>query len=207
MEKKKEISNKKIFKVLNIFSIIFKYLSMFAVAVLVLTFILIPVIFKGFSINKNTITIMDKEIKYVETDKKITFTYDNETTKITNDSEVKAISLALDYMRDNNIVAFIESYVFLAIVLLVFFILALRKLSKLFINIMDDKVFTEENISYIKGASKNLIFMIVAPVIVGIIVSLFGISVTTSFSLTELFFVLILYSMSYIFEYGYSKNK
>ena len=153
MEKKKEVGNKRLFKILNIFSIIFKYFSMFVVAILVLTFILIPVIFKGFKITDNSITIMDKEIKYVETDKKITFTYDNETTKITNENEVKATSLALDYMRENNIVAFIESYVFLAIILLVFFILALRKLSKFFINILDDKVFTDENVEYLRGSA------------------------------------------------------
>lgn len=206
MEKKKELGNKRLFKILNIFSIIFKYLSMFVVAILVLIFILIPVIFKGFKITDNSITIMDKEIKYVETDKKITFTYDNETTKITNENEVKATSLALDYMRENNIVAFIESYVFLAIILLVFFILALRKLSKFFINILDDKVFTDENVEYLRGASKYLIFMVVAPLIVSIVLSLFGISISTSFSLLELFFVLILYGMSYILEYG-CKNK
>ena len=206
MEKKKELGNKRLFKILNIFSIIFKYLSMFVVAILVLTFILIPVIFKGFKITDNSITIMDKEIKYVETDKKITFTYDNETTKITNENEVKATSLALDYMRENNIVAFIESYVFLAIILLVFFILALRKLSKFFINILDDKVFTDENVEYLRGAAKYLIFMVVAPLIVSIVLSLFGISISASFSLLELFFVLILYGMSYILEYG-CKNK
>lgn len=200
------MEGKKLFKTLNITTIIFKYLSMFAVAVLTFTFIMVPVLFKDFKITDNTITLLNKEIKYTETSKKITFTMDDEVTKITNEDEVKVVSMALDYMRENNIVAFIESYVFLAIILLVFFVLALRKLSKFFINIMDDKVFTEENVGYLRGAGKNLIFMIVAPLIVSIILGLFGIEVSTSFSLIELYFVLILYSMSYIFEYGMKKK-
>jgi hypothetical protein len=80
-----------------------------------------------------------------------------------------------------------------------------KYLEKLFINIHNgDTPFTLENVNYIRKISYFLIATIIVPFILGVIMSyIMGIDLEAELELQDFIFVLIIFSISYIFEYGY----
>ena len=81
----------------------------------------------------------------------------------------------------------------------------LKNIEKLFINIHnEDTPFTLENINYIRKIAMFLIIAIIAPTIFGIIFqAIIKMDMNIGIELMDLILVLIIFSMAYIFEYGY----
>ena len=81
----------------------------------------------------------------------------------------------------------------------------LIKLDKLFFNIHnEDTPFTLENVGYIKKIAIFMILMLVFTNVAGYISQLaLGVSLDIEIELMDVVYVLIIFSISYIFEYGY----
>ena len=83
--------------------------------------------------------------------------------------------------------------------------LIFTSLYKLFLNIHNgDTPFTIENINYIKKISYNIIAYIIITYLLGMITQIIvGVDLQIELEITDILFGIIVYSISYIFEYGY----
>ena len=81
----------------------------------------------------------------------------------------------------------------------------MNHLEKLFINIYNGETpFTIENVKHIKKMAMIMIITTLLPNVVGIIFEkIIGEDLGIGFELMDLVYILFLYTMSYIFEYGY----
>ena len=78
-------------------------------------------------------------------------------------------------------------------------------LYKLFKNINEcDTPFTMDNVTYIRKISLYVLLYIIVPYILGVLTQLImGINLNAELELTSIVLGLIIFSISYIFEYGY----
>lgn len=81
----------------------------------------------------------------------------------------------------------------------------LKKSEKLFVNIHNgDTPFTLENVKYIKDIALLLILQIIIPTISGYLMSfIMQIDLEVEFEIVDVISILVIFSMAYIFEYGY----
>ncbi len=81
----------------------------------------------------------------------------------------------------------------------------MNHLEKLFVNIYSgDTPFTKENIDHIKHMAMIMIGTIILPNIAGVIAELvIREDLNIGFELLDVIYILFLFSMAYIFEYGY----
>lgn len=127
---------------------------------------------------------------------------------IADATQQKEILLIKDILTHNSkgiILWYLELGCLVAVVYLILSIIILRYLEKLFVNINNgDTPFTLENVKYIKKMAYLMIAAILLPYAAG---SLFEMVMKTDlaieFELYKVIEILFLFSMSYIFEYGY----
>ena len=118
------------------------------------------------------------------------------------------------YTINNNskyeIIGYLEAGFVFLLVDLIIMIIILNYVEKLFTNIKDNNTpFTLDNVNYIKRMSYLLIALIIISPLTG---TLFGLILGVSesgegFELMSILEILIIFSMSYIFEYGYEIQK
>lgn len=99
----------------------------------------------------------------------------------------------------------IEYIIIIAIVTLFLVLLLLRNLEKLFINIYQKETpFILENVTHIKKIAYFIIGAVILPDVAGFLYQLFcGIDMHIEFQFLDLLFSLVVFSLAYIFEYGY----
>lgn len=127
---------------------------------------------------------------------------------IADATQQKEILLIKDILTHNSkgiILWYLELDCLVAVVYLILSIIILRYLEKLFVNINNgDTPFTLENVKYIKKMAYLMIAAILLPYAAG---SLFEMVMKTDlaieFELYKVIEILFLFSMAYIFEYGY----
>jgi len=85
----------------------------------------------------------------------------------------------------------------------IFFIF--KYIEKLFVNIHnDDTPFTLENVGYIRKIALFLIIAILASTVLGVLFqAILKVDMNVGIELMDLVLVLIIFSLAYIFEYGY----
>ena len=169
----------------------------------------------GFStkVENNQIKIFDEKIDYQRNENEITFKVKNEKGKveeetITKASDVETLNKVLKYAEENNIaeitISMEVAFVFIGGILVLTF-LALNQVVLLFTNLHDGETpFTLENVSHIKKLANYLIAMAIVKLVGSGLSSIFMNDVfDISFNLTDVLYILIIYILSYIFEYGY----
>ena len=180
-----------------------------AIPFVVLTMMLTPYVIKNIEVQNNEITFKTDNIKII----------DNKKLEIGNvivadlaeDSEdmVDIIEI-LENNSKANLIGYMEiGFVFL-LATLILMIIVLNYVEKLFTNIKNNKTpFTLDNVKYIKKISYLMISLIIInPVSGSIFGSLIGVSESSGgFELMSILEILIIFSMSYIFEYGYEIQK
>lgn len=127
---------------------------------------------------------------------------------IADASQQNEISLIKDIMTNyskGTILCYFEMGCLFAVIYLILSIIILRHLEKLFVNINNgDTPFTLENVTHIKKMAYLMIAAIVLPFAAG---SLFEMIMKTDlnveFEMYNVIEILFLFSMAYIFEYGY----
>ena len=206
-DEKKEKIIKGLSKAISIISQIIKVFTIIGAVFIVFAMVIVPIVFSKIEIKDNSI-VFDKKasISLTDDDKGFSFKYKDE---VISTEENPSLVLAFKEWANNNskntILAYIELVCFLGLISIALTFLVFRRLRKLFKNIHDgDTPFTLENVEHMKKIAYLLIISIVAPSIIGGIFSgLLNKELNVNMGLGGVIEILFLFSMAYIFEYGY----
>ena len=180
-----------------------------AIPFIILGMILVPYIVNNIEIKDNEIVFKTDNIKIIGENKiEIHDIIIGEFDIQDEDYDV------IEMFEDNSnikIITYIETGLVFLLVELYIMIIILRCVEKLFNNIKDKTTpFTLDNVKYIKKISYLIIALILITPISDILFSIIlGISTggSSPFELMSILEILIIFSMSYIFEYGYEIQK
>ena len=207
-KKEKQKKVKVLSKIIAIISKIGWIVSIVGVCIITLVAIVLPIALKNIEMKDNKIITKNDIIEIVDEDNKLVLKHNN--IIFAEESDQQSISIIKDviYSNLNNkilLITYSEAGCITLIICLVLLIFMLKKLEKLFMNIYEgDTPFTLENVEYIKKIAYIMIALIIIPNLCG---SLFELilkkDLNISFELFNIIEILILFVISYIFEYGY----
>ena len=196
-------------KILRVFAII-------AAACLLFCIILVPVVIKNIKIESDSITVFDKKIEYKYDDTGVDLYIDkaliarlNDQEKVSFDTIINEISHA-DMART---FAFAELALIAAVASVFISYFILRYVDMLFANFKKNETpFTDENTDFLSKISYLYMISVIISIVSDIVSSLLFDSSLINVDLTNVFVVLVLYVITYIFEYACilqkdSKNK
>jgi len=169
--------------------------------------VLFPYIVNNVQIIDNNISFKNDNIKIIDGDK--LELYDMIFLEF-DDMPIEEITDIFNNHSKSSIIGYIEVGCVFLLVDLVLMIIILDYVDKLFTNIKNNNTpFILDNINYIKKISYLMIALIIIDPISEILFSLLinVASNSTGFELISILEILIIFSMSYIFEYGYEIQK
>ena len=179
-----------------------------AIPFIIIAMLLIPYLVTNVEIQENKLSFKTDNIKLIDDSKVEVFNI------ILLDVEDSMSSGEIIDIFNNNskyeIIGYLEAGFVFLLVDLIIMIIILNYVEKLFTNIKDNNTpFTLDNVNYIKRMSYLLIALIIISPLTG---TLFGLILGVSesgegFELMSILEILIIFSMSYIFEYGYEIQK
>ena len=204
----KQKKMKTITKVIYVLSRIAKVCTMIGIVVMALLMLFTPIVTTNVKTGDNYVKIFGEKIEYERTEEYVKLKVDKEEETIKNEDEVIALNKIIDYVEDNNmtkVTIFVEVVLISIEGILVLTYLVFRKLDKLFTNIYSgDTPFTMENVNYIKKISYLLIGIVVVKLIAsGLTNILIDDGLGFTLGISDVLYILILFSLSYVFEYGY----
>lgn len=205
-KKEKQQKMKRISKAIYIISRIAKIIILVSTILLAISMFIIPIITSKIEISDTKIKFYGNTYEYQIEEEIITFT-DEKTGKSTK-LYVDTTSNLQNYLRDHSLTYYIVTGEIMALCVLGFLCITffiLKFIENLFVNIHNqDTPFTIENIKYIRKIAILLIIAIVTPTLVGMIFqSIAKIDLNIGIELMDFVLVLIIFSLVYIFEYGY----
>ena len=180
-----------------------------AIPFIVLAMILVPYIVSNIEVKENEISFKSESIKIVDENKiemhgVIVGEYDGDLL----DNEV------IEMLKNNSnikIISYFETAMVFLMVNIVIIIIKLNYVEKLFNNIKNEKTpFTLDNVKFIKKISYLMIALIlITPISDAVFSIISGVSNggDSPFEIINVLEILIIFSMSYIFEYGYEIQK
>lgn len=204
-EKQKKM--KALSKIIAIMAKIGRIAIYICIPFIVLAMIVLPPLVNNVDVVDNKIILKNTStINIIENENNVTIEVDGK--KIAEENDKQAILTIKDVLTNNSkskIIIYGETGLAFLVVYVVVASVILLYLERLFNNINKyETPFTLENVRYIKLIAYLLIANIVLPAIFG---GLFEVIIGNSFdfdmNMTSLIEILFLYSMSYIFEYGY----
>lgn len=210
--KDKQQKMKFLSKFIYILAKIGKVITIIAGVCLLLAMAITPVLVGNISIKDNSITIFGEKVEYENYQDEIVISVKGiKVGSITGD-DIAKFNLATSELEKINIPKLFSYVEFalvtsVAITALTYFILLY--LEKLFVNIYNKETpFIIDNINYIKKIAHLLIAIVATSFVCDLISSaIFDFTISTKIDLTSLIYVLIIFSISYIFEYGYELQK
>ena len=195
----------------NIISLIGKIGSIVlkvAIPFIVLVMLLVPYVVINVEISNNEIVFKTENIKIID-DNKIEI-FDVIVGEFDIDEENYNV---IKIFKDNSnikIIGYIEAGLVFLLIDIVIMIIILNYVEKLFNNIKNNNTpFTLENVIFIKNISYLMIALIIITPISGVVFNslLDVVDENSPFELMSILEILIIFSMSYIFEYGYEMQK
>ena len=179
-----------------------------AIPFIILAMILVPYVINNVEIKNNEIGFKTENIKIIDENKIEIHDI------IVGEFDIEDEDYDVIEMFNNNsnvkIIGYIEAGLVFLLVDIFIMIVILSYVEKLFNNIKNNNTpFTLDNVTFIKKISYLMIALIIITPISGVIFnSLLGLSDGNSpFELMSILEILIIFSMSYIFEYGYEMQK
>lgn len=170
--------------------------------------IVLPIALKEVDIKDNKIVSKNDIIEIVDEGDKLVLRHNN--IVIAAESDQQAIATIRNVLSNNLnnkplLIGFLEVAFITLIISLVLVIFMFKRLEKLFNNInKGDTPFTLENVEHIKKIAYIMIALIIIPNISGVIFELIlKTDLDVSFEMFSGVEILILFVISYIFEYGY----
>lgn len=205
-QKNEQKKMKCISKIIKIISKICKIASMIALPVLILLVFASPWFLSNIDVNDNEIVWNGNEKISIKKEKdKLTLLYKDNIYLA--DVKEQVIDYYLDYYAENKtlVIVYVEVAFITLTVLLVLVIKIFSYLEKLFGNMYEGQTpFTLENVSLIRKIAYLMIASSILPSLIG---SIFELVTRTDFGveweLFDLVEILFLFSMVYIFKYGY----
>lgn len=195
-------------KAISVISKIMSIIVMVCIPIIVAVMIIL-----GVMVSK--VDIVDNEIRLMGTSDKLVITSeDNKFIVKMNDKEIKDVAdqkniLRIKAILENNskylLLGYLETGFLVLIVYLVLVGIMLRSLGSLFDNInKGDTPFTLENVNYIKKMAFLMIAITLLPNILGVIFEMvLKMDLDVGLELYSLVEILFLFSIAYIFQYGY----
>ena len=176
-----------------------------AIPFVILAMILVPYIVNNVEVKDSQIAFKTDNLKIID-DKIEVYDF------ILLDFEDTSIDELITIFNNNSkyeIIGYTEAALIFLIVNLVIMIIILNYVEKLFNNIKNNNTpFTLDNVIYIKRISYLMIALIIINPLSSLLISLITeISECGGFELMSILEILIIFSMSYIFEYGYEIQK
>lgn len=200
---------KSLSKAISIIAKICRIIVIVCIPILIATMIILGVL-------TNKVNVVDNEISFNGMEDKITIIQkDNKNTSIifngkkVEDTTNQNTILKIKEIFDNNskivVLSYVEIGFIFLIINLILIIIMLKHLEKLFDNInKGDTPFTLENVTHIKKIAYLMIAVIILPNIMGTIFEIIlNTDLDIDFELFSIVEILFLFSMSYIFQYGY----
>ena len=179
-----------------------------AIPFIILAMILVPYVINNVEIKDNEIEFKTANIKII--DKNKIEIHDIIVAEFDIEDEDYNVIEIFNNNSTAKIIGYIEVGFLFLLVDIFFMIIILSYVEKLFNNIKSNNTpFTLDNVTFIKKISYLMIALIIITPISGIIFnSLLGLLDENSpFELIGILEILIIFSMSYIFEYGYEMQK
>lgn len=195
-------------KAIYIIARICKVVSIIGIVSVIISMVAIGIVASNTKIEDNTITIFDEKLTYTRSADLIEIEYNDDKEEITKKEDLIILNKILDYMENKSTVVYISfiEFAFLTLIVsLILLVYILKHLETLFVNIHNGETpFTKENIDHIKKMAYLMIAAIVLPNICGLISEVvIQEDLNIGFELMDVIYVLFLFSMAYIFEYGY----
>ena len=209
LDGKKQEKMKLLSKVIYRLALICRIGVIMGIAVIILTMIIIPFVYQNVKVlDKGIIEIFGEKVNIDRTSSLIKVGYQKREVEIIKNNDVVALNLILDNLENGTafkLVGFIELAFAILILMLYLMVRVFKCLESLFRNIHDgDTPFTKENVLFIKRIATLLIGVIILPNVSGILAQQFiGEDLDIGLELMDFIYILILFSMAYIFEYGY----
>ena len=170
--------------------------------------VLVPYVVKNVEVSSDEITFKTDNIKIIDQDK--LEIHDIIVADIDADMSQKDFIEIFNTHSDLEIIGYAETALIFLLISIVIVIIILGYVEKLFKNIKNNNTpFTLDNVKFIKRISYLMIALIILTPLAGVFINLiFGLSEAESpFELMGILEILIIFSMSYIFEYGYEIQK
>lgn len=204
---KKQNEVKSLSKIISLIGKIGGIVLKVAIAFVVIAMILIPYIINNVEIKEDKISFKTDNIKQIDDKLEI---YDVIIFDLNEDISSEEIISIFEKNSKYEIIGYLEvGFVFLIIDLIIMIII-LNYVEKLFDNINNNNTpFILENVNFIKRISYLMIALIMINPLAGTLFGkILGVSESSDgLELMSILEILIIFSMSYIFEYGYEIQK
>lgn len=205
LKKDKQDKVKMLSKIIMAVSSIARVFLILGIVITCFTLILSSIASFYLKIDKDKASLFGASITVLEEENKVEFKY-KDNKFLLNDS--LSSTMVKNFLNDNNKYT-VVGYVCISLIGIIIYAIILYKvlsyLYKLFDNIYKGETpFTLDNVNFIKNMAHLMIAAIIVINIGGAISeSLISYSPSFEFEMFDLFQILFLYSLSYIFEYGY----
>ena len=207
-KEEKQIKVKVLSKIISVVSKIGEVCCMVGIIAVAIAAIIVPVIVGNIKVKGNDVVFNNNTIKVIDDDKEIVVKIKGATIATIDKEE--SIEIIRD-IRDNNlnnkalIITYSELGMGFLIATLCLTLLLFKHLYKLFTNINSgDTPFTLENVEHIKKIAYLMIALIIIPSISAVMFELvIQKDLNIDFNTFSVLEILIIFVMSYIFEYGY----
>ena len=207
-KKEKQQKMKSLSKAIYVLSRICKIVSLVGICACIVSVLVITFLGANVKYENDTLYIMKEHVSFSRNDDETIVINDGTEDYVLRGSEKKATEYLLDALKEHGIkkaVLFGDVVLFFIVIYLGLLYFALSHLEKLFVNIHGEETpFTLENVEHIKKMAYFMIATIVVPYISGSAVQLcIGVDLGVEFELFNLIYILSLFALAYVFEYGY----
>ena len=205
-EKQKRV--KSLSNVISLIGSIGKIVLMVVIPFVVMAMILVPYIISNVQVKDNSVELTTENIEVV--DNKTIHLFGVAVIGVDEEISYGEVIQIFDNFSKGEIIFYVEFGFIFVLIDIVIIIIILGYVEKLFKNIKDnDTPFILDNVNYIKKISYLMIALIMISPIGGMLFNIIkpGIEAESSFELMSILEILIIFSMSYIFEYGYEIQK
>ncbi len=194
-------------KAISIIAKIGRIACIACIPIMIALMIILGIVINKVSIKDNEIILNGNDIfSITEVDNKISLKIDNTViADTTNQNEIIKIKEILQNNSKIMVFGYVETGFAFLIIGLILVSMMLKALENLFNNInKGDTPFTLENVGYIKKIAYLMILVTIFPNILGVIFeTILKMDLDVRFEMFSLVEILFLFSIAYIFQYGY----
>ena len=205
---KKQNQVKTLSNIISLIGSIGKIVLMVAIPFVIMAMILVPYVINNVEVKGNDLSLKTDNIEIV--DNKTLELFGVAVIGVEEELEYKQV---VDIFTNNSkfaIIGYLEGGFIFLLVDLIIMIFILSYVEKLFNNIKNNNTpFTLDNVNYIKRISYMMIALIMITPVTELLFNVLVDNLENSggFELMSILEILIIFSMSYIFEYGYEIQK
>lgn len=215
MKKENQKTLKVLSKILEVITIIGKVCSIIAIPCIALVMVCTPYFINNINVDNKKIEfkVFDQNVVLMEEGKNNTnlkVKVDNELVSTTEEGQIiNIINEALKNTSKSTIIICTEITLTFLVAAIIFSIIVMNYAIKLFKNIGNKETpFIEENVSYLRKMAKFMIVVAVLEILSNVIVqAISGYDIGSSFNTYSVLEILVLFILSYIFEYGCELQK